>query len=168
MFIAPQLPERLPHSVVPLANLVSRPPFSRRGAHLARVRAPDRRNSSIGPCAFRLGTPALDLFPLRIWSQITRECLRALKPSQLDYSQLAGLRHLREAIAEHVQLRGTRCDADQVQIVMGAQRGLDLIAHMLLDPDDSARIEDPGYTGARGALASAGANVVSVPSTPKG
>ena len=80
------------------------------------MRAPDRRNASTGPCAFRLGTPALDLFPLRTWSQITRECLRALKPSQLDYSQLAGLRHLREAIAEQVQSRGTRCDADQVQV----------------------------------------------------
>jgi GntR family transcriptional regulator/MocR family aminotransferase len=51
---------------------------------------------------------------------------------------------------------------------MGAQRGLDLIAHMLLDPDDSARMEDPGYTGARGALASAGANVVSVPVDAEG
>ena len=168
MFIAPQLPERVPRGVVPLGNLVSRPPFSRRGAHLARTRAPDRRKSLTGPCAFRLGTPALDLFPWRIWSQITRECLRALKPSQLDYSQLAGLRHLRDAVAEQVQLRGTRCDADQVQVVMGAQRGLDLIAHMLLDPDDSARMEDPGYTGARGALASAGANVVSVPVDAEG
>ena len=138
MFIAPQLPERRPRAVPPLENLVARPPFSRRGAALARMRAPDRRKASSAPCAFRLGTPALDLFPLRIWSQLTRECLRALKPSQLDYSQLAGLRVLREAIAEQVQSRGTRCDADQVQVVMGAQRGLDLIAHMLLDPGDSA------------------------------
>src|SRR3954468_6294460 len=39
IFIAPQLPERLPRAVIPLANLVSRPPFSRRGAQLARMRA---------------------------------------------------------------------------------------------------------------------------------
>jgi len=168
MFIAPQLPERRPHSVPPQGKLVSRPPFSRRGAHLARMRAPDRRRASTAPCAFRLGTPALDLFPWRIWSQITREVLRSLKPSQLDYSQLAGLRQLREAIAELVRSRGTRCEADQVQVVMGAQRGLDLIAHMLLDPDDSAWMEDPGYTGARGALASAGANVISVPVDAEG
>ncbi len=168
MFIAPQLPERRPRAVAPLLNLVSRPPFSRRGAHLAGMRAPDRRSPSAAPCAFRLGTPALDLFPLRIWSQLTRECLRALKPAQLDYSQLAGLRQLREAIAEQMQSRGTRCDADQVQVVMGAQRGLDLIAHMLLDPGDSAWMEDPGYTGARGALTAAGATVVSVPVDAEG
>jgi GntR family transcriptional regulator/MocR family aminotransferase len=168
MFIAPQLPELRPRSIPSEGKLVSRPPFSRRGAQLARVRAPDRRKAFAGPCAFRLGTPALDLFPLRIWSQITRECLRALKPSQLDYSQLAGLRQLREAIAEQVQSRGTRCDADQVQVVMGAQRGLHLIAHMLLDPDDVAWMEDPGYTGARGALASSGANVIPVPVDAEG
>ena len=132
------------------------------------MRPPDRRHSVVRPCAFRLGTPALDLFPLRIWSQITRECLRALKPAQLDYSQLAGLRHLREAIAEQVQSRGTRCDADQVQVVMGAQRGLDLIAHMLLDPGDEAWMEDPGYTGARGAFAPPAPPWCRCRSTPKG
>ena len=114
-------------------------------------------------CAFRLGTPALDLFPHRVWAQLTRECLRALKPAQRDYSQLAGLRALRAAIAEQVQARGTRCEADQVQVVTGAQRGLDLISHMLLDPGDEAWMEDPGYTGARGALTAASAEVISVP-----
>ena len=78
------------------------------------------------------------------------------------------MRQLREAIAEQVQSRGTRCDADQVQVVMGAQRGLDLIAHMLLDPGDEAWMEDPGYTGARGALAAASATVVSVPIDEEG
>ena len=112
------------------------------------MRPPDRRPASTAASAFRLGTPALDLFPLRLWAQLTRECLRALKPSHLDYSQLAGLRQLRVAIAEQVQSRGTRCDADQIQVVMGAQRGLDLIARLLLDPGDEAWMEDPGYTGA--------------------
>lgn len=167
-FIARELPERLPPAAQPLHGVVSRPPFSKRGTSLSLMNAPDRRNVAEGPRAFRLGTPALDLFPLRVWSQITRECLRALKPSQLDYSQLAGLRALREAIAEQVQSRGTRCDADQVQVVMGAQRGLDLIARMLLDPGDSAWMEDPGYTGARGALIAAGANVVPVPVDAEG
>ena len=48
-------------------------------------------------------------------------------------------------------------------MVAGAQRGLDLIFHLLLDPGDSAWIEDPGYTGARGALLAAGAQIVPVP-----
>jgi GntR family transcriptional regulator/MocR family aminotransferase len=60
-------------------------------------------------------------------------------------------------------LRGTRCDPDQVQVVAGAQRGLDHIARMLLDPGDVAWMEDPGYPGARGALLAAGADVWPAP-----
>ena len=162
-FIAPQIPERQPPPVSTVAATVARPPFSRRGNQLARVSAPDRRRSSTSACAFRLGTPALDLFPWRLWSKITRECLRHFAPAQLDYSPLAGLRALREAIASQVQARGTRCDPDQVHVVAGAQRGMDLIARMLLDPGDAALVEDPGYTGARGVLTAAGATVVPVP-----
>jgi GntR family transcriptional regulator/MocR family aminotransferase len=163
MFIAPDLPGRAPPQTIPLDSRVSRPPFSWRGNLLSRMPAPDRRRSGAAACAFRLGTPALDQFPLRIWSSIARECARTSNARQLDYSQLAGLRELREAIAEQMQSRGTRCDADQVQVVTGAQRGLALIAHMLLDPGDLAWMEDPGYPGARGALLAASASVLPGP-----
>jgi len=162
-FVARQLPEHPLTSVVPTTSAVARPAFSQRGNQLARVPTPDRRRSAVPPCAFRLGTPALDLFPWRLWAQITRECLRALRPTQLDYSSLAGLHPLREAIAEQMQSRGTRCDAEQVHVIAGAQRGMDLIARLLLDAGDTALIEDPGYTGARGALVGAGAMVSPVP-----
>jgi GntR family transcriptional regulator/MocR family aminotransferase len=66
---------------------------------------------------------------------------------------------LREAIAEQVQARGTRCLAEQVLVVTGAQRGLDLIARMLIDPGDAVLMEEPGYSGARGAMLAAGATL---------
>jgi len=53
---------------------------------------------------------------------------------------------LRDAIAEYTRLtRGTRCDADQIYITGGAQRGLDLVCRVLLDPGAHAAVEDPGY-----------------------
>jgi len=162
-FIAPRLPERRAADTTPPADAVPRPPFSRRGEMLARMRAPDRRRAASPACAFRLGTPALDAFPHRTWTQITREMLRATKATHRDYAELAGFRPLRIAIAEQMQSRGTRCDPDQVQIVMGAQRGLDHVARMLLDPGDTVWMEDPGYTGARGAMLAASAIVLPVP-----
>jgi GntR family transcriptional regulator / MocR family aminotransferase len=161
-FIAPRLPAPPAMPVNAPGKPIARPPFSRRGQLLARMQAPDRR-ASVPPRAFRLGTPALDLFPWRLWAQITRECLRDRAATHLDYSPLAGLRALREAIAEQMQARGTRCDPDQVQVVAGAQRGMDLIARMLLDPGDAVLMEDPGYTGARGAWCAAGASVTPIP-----
>ena len=105
----------------------------------------------------------MDLFPVRLWSRLASRRLRAVTSAQLDYGDPAGLRVLREAIAKHVETaRGTRCAADQVLMVAGAQQGLDLICRLLLDPGDRVWMEEPGYPGARSALLGAGARILPV------
>jgi GntR family transcriptional regulator/MocR family aminotransferase len=112
------------------------------------------------PRAFRIGTPALDLFPFQIWNRLVSRHMRRLTALQLEYSDPAGERSLREAIAGYVsRARGTSCSADQVIVVAGAQQALDLIARLLLDPGDVAWLEEPGYPGARSALLAAGARI---------
>jgi len=110
-----------------------------------------------------LGAPALDLFPLRLWSQLIGRRLRTSTLAQLDYSDAAGFVALREAIADHVQTsRGTRCTADQIFVVGGAQRGLQIACTVLLDPGDRVWLEEPGYPGARNAFVWAGATITPV------
>lgn len=163
IYIAKELPDRRPAlRVVATASTMKHPLLSARGRSLARTRPVDRR-SPLPPRPFRVGTPAVDLFPVRLWSQIARQCVRSLSPARLDYSRLAGLRRLREAIAEQMRSRGTSCDPDQVLVVAGAQRGIDLVFHLLLDAGDAVWIEDPGYPGAHSALLSAGAKAVCMP-----
>ncbi len=107
--------------------------------------------------------PALDLVPLRLWSQLVTRRLRSTTIRQLDYGDSAGFPELRRAIAAHVQAaRGTRCSAEQVIIVAGAQRGLQMICTALLDPGDRVWFEEPGYTGARSALVTSGARITPV------
>jgi len=129
MYVAPQPSRPVALIPPPAAITFTRPPFSRRGYLLSQVRAPDRRLPG-PPRAFRLGTPALDLFPHRLWEKLVRERLRQSRPAHRDYAALAGLPALREAIAEQVRSRGTHCDASQVQVIAGAQRGLDSIFHL--------------------------------------
>jgi GntR family transcriptional regulator/MocR family aminotransferase len=50
-----------------------------------------------------------------------------------------------------------------VFVVSGAQRAMDLLCHLLLDPGDEAWMEEPGYPGARSALVAAGARIHPVP-----
>jgi GntR family transcriptional regulator/MocR family aminotransferase len=164
-FVAAELPDDLARMNIPNRRTArtKHPPLSRRGAALAATPPPARRMPG-PPRPFRVGTPGLDLFPLRLWSQLVNRRLRSMTMGQLDYSDAAGFRELREAIADHVQAaRGTRAHADQVLIVPGAQRGLDLACSLLLDPGDKAWLEEPGYPGARSALVGAGARVVPVP-----
>ena len=162
-FVAAPLPDDRPLPASARRLPRTRPPhLSRRGAALAGTPGPARR---IGgpPCAFRLGVPALDRFPLPLWSQLVARRMRSMTPGQLDYADSAGCLELRTAIADHVQAaRGTTCLADQVIVVSGAQRGLQMICAMLLDPGDPVWLENPGYPGARSALAQAGARIVPV------
>jgi GntR family transcriptional regulator / MocR family aminotransferase len=162
-FVAHELPDDLPQARASRPAFDPKhPPLSRRGQALAAT-PPAARRISGPPRAFRLGVPGLDLFPIRTWSQLASRRLRSLTPAQLDYNDTAGLKALREAIADHVRTaRGTQCSADQVFIVAGAQRGLDQICHLLLDPGDTAWMEEPGFPGARSALLGAGARIVPV------
>jgi GntR family transcriptional regulator / MocR family aminotransferase len=164
MSVAHELPDDL------LQRRAARPPatprhpaLSRRGAAL--VASPQGARRLVGPPrAFRIGTPAVDLFPVALWSRLLNRRLRSVTAGQLDYGDSAGLPALREAIADHVQTaRGTHCGAAQVIIVAGAQQGFELACRLLLDPGDRVWMEEPGYPGARSALRAAGARIVPVP-----
>jgi GntR family transcriptional regulator/MocR family aminotransferase len=162
-FVADELPDDLPQRRVRRrVTAPSHPQLSRRGMALAGLPGSARRLGG-PPRAFRLGVPALDLFPLRAWSQIVARRLRATTYPALDYADLAGFRDLRQAIADHVQAaRAMTCTADQVVIVSGAQRALQMIGGLLLDPGDRVWLEEPGYVGARSAMMQAGAEIVPV------
>ena len=142
--------------------------ISKRGAALATasVNASRKANES---CAFRPGTPALDVFPAELWSRLLARHWRCPPRELLGYSDSAGYEPLREAISTYLgAARAVRCEPDQVIIVAGAQQALDLAARVLLDKDDAVWVEDPGYLGAKAAFTGAGARLVPVPVDAEG
>jgi GntR family transcriptional regulator/MocR family aminotransferase len=168
-FVALELPDDLPHARAPRLQHPARaeradrrprhPPLSRRGSALAAI-PPSALRVGGPPRPFRLGVPGLDLFPVRLWAQLAQRRLRRVTPAQLDYGDPAGLRELREGIAEHVsRARGTHCGAGQVVVTAGAQRGLEMVVSLLLDFGEEAWMEEPGFPGARSALLAAGARI---------
>jgi len=119
--------------------------------------------------AFRVGLPAIDAFPRTLWQQLLVRSWRQMPTELLAYHDPAGYLPLREAIASYLATaRGVRCTAEQVILVNGSQQGLDLAAHVLLNPGEQVWMEDPGYPGARGALLGAGARLVPVPIDTEG
>jgi GntR family transcriptional regulator / MocR family aminotransferase len=147
---------------------ISRAKLSRRG-RLASENVPAVPVfHSVGK-AFRSYEPALDLFPVDLWSRVAGRVLRHAPRTLYGNGDVKGYLPLRRAIAEYIgSVRGVRCDADQVIITTGTQPALDLIARMVLDPGDAAWIEDPGYPGIFFALRSAGAKIVPVPVDQEG
>ncbi len=115
------------------------------------------------PLPFAAGSPDLRAFPVKLWKQIIAQRLRGQGEQLLRYGDPQGYLPLREAIAGYVgQTRGVNCDAQQVIVLTSSQQALQLIATLLLDNGDDVWMEEPGYTGARNAFISAGANLTPV------
>jgi GntR family transcriptional regulator / MocR family aminotransferase len=141
-----------------------KPILSRRGRWLSSTITPIRPRPESSPYAFQYGMPAVDEFPFKLWSQLASRRMKKPPRELLAYGDPAGYLPLRTSIASHLKTaRAVHCDAEQIIIVAGAQQALDLTARVLLDPEDRAWIEDPGYAGARNSFLFAGAKVTHVP-----
>src|SRR5689334_17391391 len=119
-FVTQDLPDDRPREPVRVrGRAFSHPPVSRRGIALASTRTSAYKIAG-PPRAFRIGTPALDRFPIQIWARLASRHAKNVTIAQLDYGDAAGLPALREAIADHLRrARGTTCTADQVVVVAG-------------------------------------------------
>jgi GntR family transcriptional regulator / MocR family aminotransferase len=153
--VAPQLvaaPSRLPVAATP-----------------ARRPAQNAPAGADGPRFFRMGLPALDAFPRKLWARLVAREAHSLSSSGLSYPDPAGDRGLRLAIAAYLAVsRGVFCTPDQVFVTGGYLGGLNLIARTLLEPGAQAWFEDPGYHLASRALVAAGARLVPVPVDAEG
>jgi GntR family transcriptional regulator / MocR family aminotransferase len=118
----------------------------------------------IGIGAFRIGLPALDHFPISIWSRLVNRHWRQPKKELMTYGDPMGYLPCRQAIAEYLAVvRGVRCEASQVMIVSGSQQGLAISARVLLDSGDSLWAEEPGYLGGLRVFTAAGCRLVPIP-----
>jgi GntR family transcriptional regulator/MocR family aminotransferase len=140
--------------------------MSRRGATLARVPAQPWLNIS---GAFRVSLPALDHFPIGIWSKLVARHSRRPPTGIMAYGNPMGYPPFRETIAEYLgAVRGVRCEPSEILVTTGSQQALQISAQVLLDPKDRVLMEEPGYPGARQAFMTAGAQLIPVPVDDEG
>jgi len=124
----------------------------------------EARDPKTGLGAFRVSLPALDQFPHKTWARLVTRHARGMPIELMAYGDPAGYLPLRHAVADYLRTaRAVACDASQVLIVSGSQMALHLCARVLLKPGDAFYFEDPGYPGARAALAATGATLQPVP-----
>lgn len=98
-----------------------------------------------------------------------RALLDAVDDTSFDYPPVAGLPALREALQRYLaRRRGLLVDAKDILVVTGIQQGIDLAARVLLDPGDTAVVEEPCYHGLRDAFSAHGARVTGVPVDAQG
>lgn len=142
------------------APLDRNPEISERGKGLLGV--PYLEETRLVP--FTPAYPAIDERFVTTWGTLMSKAWRRMNRNQFGYPSAVGYHPLREAIASYLRsARGVKCVARQVVITDGAQQALNIIAQLLLNPGESAWIEDPSYDGAKAAFQSVGARIVPVP-----
>jgi GntR family transcriptional regulator/MocR family aminotransferase len=119
--------------------------------------------------AFVTNVPAVDAFPLTVWARLASRRVRRSSIRDLTSCGVLGYEPLRAAVADYLRRsRGVVCATEQVVIVSGVQEALSAAARLLVGPGDRAIMETPGYTGARRALAAAGARLQFAPIDDEG
>jgi GntR family transcriptional regulator/MocR family aminotransferase len=166
-YVASDLPDAAPApAVVPRGAAKS---LSTRGARLSEVPTRAVEGDIHAGSLLAGGVPANDLFPAQAWLRCTARVLRQMPAELPGYPPPQGLLELRQQIAVHLAAtRGLVADPDSILVTGGTQQALRLAAELLLDPGDTAWVEDPGYIAGRGALLAAGATPVAIPSDNEG
>ena len=151
------------HKPLPLLR-----PLSSRGRQFVGERTRLNTHPESMPRAFRIGMPGVDVFPFDVWSRL--EARRWRRPTHhFGYDDPAGHMPLRQTLAAYLRAsRGVHCSPEQIIITSGSQQALFLIASMLLSPNDSAWVEEPGYRGISASLHATAAKVCPVPVDEEG
>jgi GntR family transcriptional regulator / MocR family aminotransferase len=111
--------------------------------------------------AFRVNLPALDLFPIDLWTRTTAKQWRRASTSQLLGGRASGYLPLRILLSSYLRTsRSIICDPEQILITSGIQEALDLSTRILVSVGDRVLMEDPGYQIAFGGFEAAGARVI--------
>ena len=156
------LDETLAHETAAQAEA---PPLSRAFREMYR-RLPVRVEIS-NPQAFSTAIPAIDVFPMDLWSRLVARYSR--RRDLVRYISSKGYAPLLEAIAAHLHTeRGLECHPRQIYITSGAQQAFNFLAEILLDPGDAVWFENPGSRVARNSFSARGARLVPVPVDEQG
>ncbi|SHN46840.1 PLP-dependent aminotransferase family protein [Cryptosporangium aurantiacum] len=139
-----------------------------RGMTVSEVRALFAMASRAEIVSLAGGSPFVSALPLDEIAEMTAALIRDRGAEALQYGTGQGDVRLRELVCDVMAVEGVIGSAEDVVITVGSQQGLDLIAHLFLDPGDVVLAEGPSYVGALGTFAAAEAEVVHVPMDAEG
>jgi GntR family transcriptional regulator/MocR family aminotransferase len=156
-------PHDAPARKTPTNGKAATAALSRR-ARAALSNADSGFDAADAPIAFPLGQPDREAFPFALWARLLEREWR--QPSWAVAGALHPFGHagLRAAIAAYLgAARGFACAAETIVMTSGMRQSLALLAWLVLDPEEAAWIEEPGFIGTREALALAGVRMAPVP-----
>ncbi len=112
---------------------------------------------------FATASPSPELFPVNEYKGLMNEILDRDGGYAFTYQEGQGYLPLRQAVAAYFSLQGVQTSPETMQVISGAQQGLDLISKALVAFGDAVAVENPTYPGAVAALRSRNAKIIPIP-----
>ena len=112
---------------------------------------------------FDSGNPSADMFPIDDYKKAINMALENDGPSIFNYDECKGSIELRDKICEYLKDRKINTNIENIQIISGAQQGIDIVCKGLINYSDVVFVEEPTYNGALEVFKSRGAKVISIP-----
>lgn len=118
---------------------------------------------------FSSASPHPGIFPTETFKQYLVEVIDRDKGFAFDYQEVNGFIPLRNVLSEFLNENyALNTSPRHIQVVSGAQQGIDIIAKSLLYAGDPVITENPTYNGAVEVFKSRGCRIVSVKLTKEG
>lgn len=114
--------------------------------------------------AINFGNTAMpeSFFPVDEFKEAFEELLERERGNAFSYQESQGYLPLRESLCIFLQDYGIKAQAENLQIISGAQQGIDIVAKAMIQFGDVVFIERPSFYGAAGAFLSRGAKLIEI------
>lgn len=104
-----------------------------------------------------------ELFPVAAFQRAFDAVLEEEKGGAFRYTESMGYAPLRGQLCRYLEGHGIRTEPENLQIISGAQQGIDIIAKAMLGFGDVVFVEKPTFYGAAGAFLSRGGKLIEIP-----
>lgn len=112
---------------------------------------------------FATATPKASLFPVTDFKKAINYVLDRDLGEAFSYQEAKGYYPLRESICDYLKTFSVTTEPEELQIISGAQQGLDIISKAILQFNDVVIVEAPTYSGAIATFRSRGVKIIQVP-----
>ena len=121
----------------------------------------DKKNKNI--IQFDNGNPSNEMFPVEDFKKAVNSALSKSEGSIFEYDEGLGNEGLRDRISKYLIKNGINAAKDDLQIISGAQQGIDIVCKGIINYSDIVFVEEPTYNGAIEVFKSRGAKIISIP-----
>lgn len=112
---------------------------------------------------FDSGNPSKDMSPLDNFKAAINMALEKDGASIFEYDEGKGSEELREELCTYLRKKKINTNKNNIQIISGAQQGIDIVCKGLINYSDVVFVEEPTYNGALEVFKSRGAKIITIP-----